>query len=602
MDDRLSKPLLIYDGDCDFCQYSINYWQKLTGTAVNYQPYQQVGLHFPDITTEEFKRSIKYVSADGQVSSAAKAAFLTLNNAPGKGYWLKLYRFLPGFALIAEMMYWIVAKQRTLFYKISQFFWGRQPEPPTYDLLTWLFLRLFGFLFLIAFYSFATQALALIGNQGIIPVSRLVDAAQTQLGSKGFLQLPMLFWLNSSNLMIQQVSWLGVVISGLLILNIWPRLCLFALYVLYLSLIYAGQVFMSFQWDMLLLEISLLAIILVRYRVLGVWLLRWLVFRYIFASGIVKIMSGDPAWWDFTALDYHFLTQPLPTPLAWYAYYLPPIILKILTGLALVTELVIPLFIFCPRRMRFWAGYFIAAMQIGIILTGNYNFFNFTTLVLLLSLYDDAALKTFLPNRLAAKMREALPKKPAYFITPILVAVYTLATVLSSIGQFDQRFIGYKPLELQPLTQLMAPYLVVNTYGPFAVMTKKRYEIVVEGSNDGFIWQEYQFKYKPGDVMQAPRWNIPFQPRVDWQMWFAALAPPERSPWFGNFLYRLLENSPPVVALLKWNPFPGVPPLYVRALFYEYTYTTEKEYKETGAWWKRRLRGIYVPQGMLPLR
>lgn len=593
------KPLLIYDGDCEYCQYSVDYWQKLTGPAVNYQPYQRVAADYPAISVEEFKRSVKYIMLEGQVASAAKASFLTLSHAPNGGIWLALYRWLPGFSFITEKAYSFISTHRSLAYSVCKFFWGKNPEPPTYDLLTWIFLRLFGVLFLVAFYSFATQALGLIGSRGIVPVAALANAAHTQLGALGFLQLPMLFWLNSSDFMIQLVSWSGVVISFLLIANIFPRICLFLLYILYLSLIFGGQVFMTFQWDLLLIETSLLAIILVRYRVLGVWLLRWLLFRFIFAAGIVKLASGDPAWWDFTALDYHFLTQPLPTSLAWYAYYLPPLVLKWLAGASLVIELGMPFLMFCPRRLRFWAGYSVLAMQIGITLTGNYNFFNFTTMLLCLSLYDDAALKACLPKRLLAWVTQRPLRRPAWRVTPYLVGLFTIVTILCSIGQFNQRFIGYKPLAFTQLTQTLAPFAVVSTYGPFAVMTKKRYEIVIEGSNDGFIWEEYAFKYKPGDLKRKPRWNIPFQPRLDWQMWFAALAPPEASPWFSRFLQRLLEQSPEVLALLERNPFPDIPPLYVRALFYDYTYTTAKEYKETGEWWKSKLVAVYFPAANL---
>lgn len=594
------KPLLIYDGDCDFCQYSVDYWQKLTGHAVNYQPYQHVQNDYPDISVEEFKKSVKYIAPDGEVASAAKASFLTMSNAASGRIWMTLYRRLPGFAFITEKAYSFISTHRSLAYSMSRFFWGKHPEPPTYDILTWIFLRVFGLIFLAAFYSFATQALALIGSKGIVPVSTLMQSVSSYYGSAGFFQLPILFWISTSDWMIQVVSWSGVAISLLLITNIFPRLCLFALYVLYLSLLYGGQVFMTFQWDMLLIETSLLALVLVRYRTLGVWLLRWLTFRFVFASGIVKILSGDTAWWDFTALDYHFLTQPLPTPLAWYAYYLPPIILKILTGLSLFVELVMPFLMFGPRRLRFWAGYSVLAMQVGIILTGNYNFFNFTTVLLCLSLYDDAALKAWLPERASRWITQPVVRSKPLHITPYLVGVFTVVTVLGSIGQFNQRFTGITILKFNALTQAIAPYALVNTYGPFAVMTKKRREIIVEGSNDGIEWKTYQFKYKPGALNRKPRWVIPFQPRLDWQMWFAALAPPESSPWFGNFLARLLENSPPVLALLEKNPFPDFPPVFVRALYYDYSYTTEKEYQENGNWWSRDYLGVFVPPASLP--
>ena len=370
------QPVLIYDGDCGFCIYSVRYWQKLTGDSVTYQPYQEAASTYPEISIEEFKRGVQYIATDGRVASGAEASFLTVNHAKSKSIRLMLYRKLPGFAWVSEKTYHLISTHRSFFFTLSKFFWGRDPEPPTYDVLTFIFLRLFALLFFVAFYSFGSQALGLIGSHGIVPVADLLSLAYAQLGNWSYWYLPVLFWINSSDLAIQLVCWGGMLLSLLLFLNILPRICLFALYVLYLSLVYSGQSFMTFQWDMLLLESAIIAIFLVRYRTLGVWLLRWLVFRFIFAAAIVKLMSGDPSWWDFTALDYHFLTQPLPTPLAWYAYYLPGAVLKAVTIAALVIELIIPFLIFLPRRLRFFAGLMILAMQTGILLTGNYNFFN----------------------------------------------------------------------------------------------------------------------------------------------------------------------------------------------------------------------------------
>lgn len=594
MSDKTQKPMFVYDGDCSFCQYCVDYLQKSTGSEVNYQPYQLVGQDYPHISTAEFKAAVQYIAPDQTVSSGAKASFQALAHAPQGGIWLTLYRKLPGFAYCTEKIYHVVSTHRPFFYKICRLFWGKHPEPPRYDLITWLFLRLFGLIFLSAFFSFATQALGLIGSRGIVPVATLVTNAKTVLGSSAVLQLPMLFWLNSSDLFIQSVAWSGVIISVLLIFNILPRLSLFMLYILYLTLSVGGQVFMTFQWDMLLLEAALIAIVLVRYRTLGVWLMRWLVFRFILGSGLVKILSGDPSWWDMTALNYHFLTQPLPTPLAWYAYYLPAFILKTLTLAALIIELVLPFFIFCPRRLRFFAGICIVLMQIGILLTGNYNFFNLTTLVLCLTLFDDAALRSILPAAITKHCQQRISSSKTFALTPYFAGAFAVLTVIISLSQLNHRYLGFSPLIFTHAEQVIAPYGIVNTYGPFAVMTKKRYEIVIEGSNDGLNWSTYQFKYKPGPLNKPLSWNIPLQPRLDWQMWFAALGPPEASPWFAMFLQRLLENSPDVLALLANNPFPDLPPMLIRANFYDYTFTNSEEYRATGNWWKRERVGMYV--------
>lgn len=585
----MAKPLLIYDGDCDYCQYSVDYWQRLTHDKVDYQPYQKVGTDYPEITPEQYQKAIQYITPDRQISSGAKAAFLTLSNAVGHQYWLILYKYLPGFALISEFFYSLVSSHRKLFYKISIFFWGRHPLPPTYDLITWLFLRGLGILFLIAFYSFGTQALGLIGHEGIIPVKNFLAAVKSQFGNYAYWYVPNLFWINDSDLMIQCVSFVGGFFSLCLIVNIAPRLCLLIMYVCYLTLIYGGQVFMTFQWDMLLIEISIIALFLVRFRILGIWLLRWLTFRFFFVSGIVKIASGDPSWWDLTALNYHFLTQPLPTPLAWYAYYLPETILRFLTGFTLFIELIIPFFIFMPRRMRWFAAILFLGLQISILLTGNYNFFNLTAMLLVLSLLDD--------NHLSALRfgGQAPCKNQAWKVTKYLAGVYVGCAIIISSAQFNSRYLGYVPYFSGWLQSIIAPLQLVNSYGPFAVMTKKRYEIIVEGTDDGVNWKEYEFIYKPGELNQRPLINIPFQPRLDWQMWFAALTAPQNSPWFFGFMEQLLHNSPAVTSLLKTNPFKESPPVFVRALFYDYRYTTEAEYKKTHHWWDRTLVGIFVP-------
>ena len=257
-------------------------------------------------------------------ASAAEASFLTLSHARGKGFWLALYRKLPGFAAVSELAYAFIAAHRPAFYRVSLLLWGRDYEPPRYDLVSFLFLRLFGLIYLSAFVSFGVQAQGLIGSHGILPLAELVDAVASRFGPERFFLMPMVFWWNASDFAIQAVCWAGAGLSLLLVFNLLPRLSLFLLYVLYLSLLYAGQAFMTFQWDTFLLEAGFLALLLSFATTPGIWLLRWLLFRFMFMSGVVKLLSGDPNWWNLSALSYHFLTQPLPTPLAWYAAQLPP--------------------------------------------------------------------------------------------------------------------------------------------------------------------------------------------------------------------------------------------------------------------------------------
>ena len=588
------RPLLIYDGDCGFCGYWARYWRMLTGDRVEYRPYQEAAARYPDISQEDFQRAVQFIARDGRRVSAAEASFLTLSYARGKGFWLALYRNLPGFAAVSELAYAFVAARRPAFFRVSLLMWGRSHEPPRYDLVSFLFLRLFGLIYLSAFVSFAVQAQGLVGSRGILPAAEWIDALAGRLGSERFFLAPTVFWLNDSDVAIQAVCWTGAGLSLLLVVNLAPRLSLFLLYALYLSLFYAGQTFMSFQWDTFLLETGFVALLLSFATAQGVFLSRWLLFRFMFMSGVVKLLSGDPNWWSLSALSYHFLTQPLPTPLAWRAAQLPPGLLKFATGGAFFVELVLPFLIFCPRRLRFFSAFGILLLQSGILITGNYNWFNLQTMLLCLPLFDDAAMRKILPRRLVGLLQPRARNQAPRRVAALVVNLLALLIVFCSLVQMDERFGGSPPEAAQAVDGLIEPLHIVSAYGLFAVMTTQRDEIVIEGSYDGAEWREYEFGYKPGDVARRPRWNIPHQPRLDWQMWFAALEDPQGLPWFSRLLERLLENEPTVTALLQKNPFPDKPPIWVRAQFYDYTYAGGEE-KATGRWWDRRLLGLYFP-------
>ena len=589
----MERPLLVYDADCGFCVYWARYWQKLTGDAVNYQPYQEVAPQHPQISLADFQRGVQYIAPDGRHASAAEASLLTLSHARGEGFWLTLYKKLPGFAALAEWMYAFIAAHRSAGYRVSLFLWGRDYGPPRYDLVSFVFLRFMGLIYLSAFVSFGAQALGLIGSHGILPLAELVKLISGRAGVERFFAMPMLFWIDASDLAIRSVCWAGAGFSLLLIFNVLPRLSLLALYVLYLSLLYGGQTFMSFQWDTFLLEAGFLGLLLSFAQTPGLWLLRWLLFRFMFMSGVVKLLSGDPNWWNLSALSYHFFTQPLPTPLAWYAAHFSPSILKVATAGLFVVELVLPFLIFCPRRLRFCAAFGILLLQSCILLTGNYNWFNLQTMLLCLLLFDDAALQKVLPRRLVRVLSRRVHLRPTKAVS-VTVAAWGLVLVFSSLVQMDERIGGSPPPAARALDQLIEPLRMVSSYGLFAVMTTERNEIIIEGSDDGTEWREYQFRYKPGDVARRPPWNIPHQPRLDWQMWFAALDDPRRVNWFPRFLEKLLENEPTVTALLEKNPFPDKPPQYLRAQFYDYTYSSGEELGK-GLWWRRRSLGLYYP-------
>jgi len=589
------KPLLIYDGECGFCAFWARYWQKLTQDRVSYEPYQQAAERFPQIPLAEFQRAVQYIAPDGEIASAAKASFLTLSHARGKGIWLALYRRLPGFAAISERLYAVIASHRPAFHRLSLWLWGRDYVPPRSELVSWFFLRAIGLLYLAAFVSFGVQALGLIGSHGILPLPDFIDSIKRYFGWERYWLFPMVFWLSSGDSAIQVTCWTGAVLSLLLVFNVLPRLSLLLLYVLYLSLFYAGQDFMTFQWDLLLLEAGFLAILLSVASTIGIWLLRWLLFRFMFLSGAVKLLSGDPTWVNLSALSFHFQTQPLPTPLAWYAYQLPQSALLAATAVTFVIELVLPFFIFLPRRLRFIAAFGFLLLQVCICITGNYNFFNLLTMALCLVLFDDAALQKVLPQPLTSLLQQRNPGVEPKKILSYIAGSIALVIVPVSAVQLYSAFNGRAPMLAKWIDYSIAPLRIVNSYGVFAVMTTERPEIIIEGSDDGIHWKEYPFKYKPGEVERRPPWNIPHQPRLDWQMWFAALGTQDQHPWFSRLLQRLLENSPEVIALLDTNPFPDKPPHYVRALLYDYRYANNEQKESKGVWWERRLVGLYYP-------
>ena len=376
----------------------------------------------------------------------------------------------------------------------------------------------------------------------MLPLESFLQAAREYYGIAAYGTVPTLFWLNSSDTALVVGTVAGMALALLVVSGIAVRAALVGLFALYLSYVYAGQAFMTFQWDELLLEVGFLAIFLTGGSRIVVWLYRWLLFRYLFMAGAAKLLSGDATWRNLTALEYHFETQPLPTPLAWYAAHLPQWILVGGTAATLVVEVGVVFLIFAPRRLRAAAAWCVLGFQSLIALTGNYNFFNLLTMLLCVFLFDDAALRSVIPARLAARVGEQATRAGRTATTIAVLVALTVVPV--GVNRMWQLFTAARLPVAGTLTDAIAPLLIVNSYGLFAVMTTTRPEIVVEGSDDGKQWREYEFRYKPGSISRRPPWNIPHQPRLDWQMWFAALSDPSDSPWFGNFLRAAAGEQP----------------------------------------------------------
>lgn len=445
---------------------------------------------------------------------------------------------------------------------------------PVFNLATpRFFLRVMGAIYTIAFLSFGVQAMGLIGSHGILPVADLLRAIRAAAGSQAVYELPTLLWLNSSDAAITALWIAGAVLGMVAAAGFWQRIALAGCLVFWLSVCAAGQDFLYFQWDYLLAEAGFLSIFADQTPV-RIWLFRWLIFRLVFFSGVVKLSSGDPTWHGFTALQYHYETQPLPTPLAWLLHQLPVFFQKVSTAFVLLAELVVPFTFFGPRKVRRVGAGVTVLLQLLILLTGNYTIFNWLTIALCLWLViePDRATPRLLPHR------------------AVSAALAGMIAMISAL-QILQVFNAPMPPGGGAILHAVAPLRVVNTYGLFAVMTTTRNEIIVEGSADGENWRAYEFPYKPGDPMRMPPLVAPHQPRLDWQMWFAALGTYQQNRWFVNFMVRLLEGEPRVVRLLSYNPFPNAPPRYVRARVFQYHFT---RFGERG-WWRREEGGMYFP-------
>ncbi|MCC7411730.1 MAG: lipase maturation factor family protein [Gammaproteobacteria bacterium] len=596
--------MLVFDGECGFCRYWVRYWEHLTGERVRYLAYQQADIDFATVGPAEFARAIHLFEPGGRVSRGAEAAFRVVATVPGHGLALWCYRHVPVCARLSETAYAFVAAHRIGAARVARWLWGAEHHPAHHVFVSWLFLRGLGAIYLAAFASFAIQATGLVGTHGIVPLIDFLDAARAYFGSSAsaWWHVPTVFWLRADDLALRLACGAGAALAVLLTLGVGQRIALVLLWALYLSLFYAGQTFMTFQWDLLLLEAGFLAIWLPGPgSALLVGLFRWLLFRFMFLSGWVKLMSGDPTWRSFTALEYHFETQPLPTVLAWYAHHLPDAVLRAGVAATFAIELVLPFFMFLPRRPRLVAATGTLLIELLILLTGNYNFFNLLTMLLCLFLFDDRAFARLEPRAFTARSDRGAGTAG----TARRGAVLALALLVlpASAGRFGEAVSGARaPAWLGSLTGWMEPLHLSSVYGVFAIMTTERHEIIIEGSDDRRTWRAYGFPYKPGDVMRMPRWNVPHQPRLDWQMWFAALADESRSPWFERLLVHLLSGTPQVLALLAHNPFPDKPPRYIRASFYLYHFSTPDERRTTGAWWTRELEGSFYPTISLQAR
>jgi len=471
------------------------------------------------------------------------------------------------------------------FRALSRSLVQRVAHPGPFELTEALFLRLLGLVYLIAFGSLWPQILGLIGSAGIVPASQYLSSVHVQLGMDAIRYVPTIFLAGVSDGALVGACVAGCIASLGLLIGVWPRVSAGLCFVLYLSITTVGEPFTSFQWDALLLESGFLALFAGAPWIL--WAYRFLLFRLMLESGAVKLLSHDANWRNFHALRFHFVTQPIPNPIAYYVYRSPTWLLDFMTGATLGIELIAPFLLWGPKPLRYTGAGLLILLQVVIALTGNYAFFNLLSLALCLWAFDDS---TFTP--LARWLRRRAPRTALPMLrraaNAVLAAVILLGAV-QLVGMFAERTTSV----FSPVLNAIAPFEIVNSYGLFAVMTTTRPEIVIEGSDDAINWKQYSFRYKPGELHRDLPFVAPYQPRLDWQMWFAALSDYQENRWVGALIYRLLTGDATVLHLMDAPPFQK-PPKYMRALLYDYQFTTPAERARSGAVWQRRLLGRWL--------
>lgn len=495
------------------------------------------------------------------------------------------------------------------------------PERSTWFLSRRLFLAGIAATYAIAFGSLGVQVQGLFGSRGIQPLAGRLEALGERFSGWDRLQLPSLFWFGASDGILTTACVAGLVLALLALAGLLPRLALALCWALYLSFTRVGWPFLSFQWDVLLLEAGLLAVLFApgglrpfgrtEREPSGIvrWLVYWLLFRLMVESGTVKLASGDPSWWDGSALDFHFWTQPLPHRLSVLAHETPRWLKDSSVFLMFVIELGLPWLLFVPvwrARLRQVVAAGVVVLMALIALTGNYGFFNWLTCVLCIPLLDDRAWRTFLRRRAPPGARAAdsrpLWRRVALGVVAALVVLLTTARAIEDLERRRGEGAGLLGLDgalvrlAAPLERLAGPLLSFNAYGLFAAMTKERPEILVEGSPDGVEWKPYLFRYKPDELERAPVFAGLHMPRLDWQLWFVGLEHdlPRRSSWTEDFLRRLLEGSPTVLALLRENPFPDGPPRFVRARVAPYEFASPED-RAQGRRWRRGEARLFLP-------
>jgi hypothetical protein len=479
------------------------------------------------------------------------------------------------------------------------------PAADTYWLARFVLLRLLGAVYAVAFLAAARQIVPLIGSHGLLPLQAYLPRVDAALGSAtaGFFRLPSLFWFNHSDGFLQAVSWTGFGLACVVVAGYANSIIMFLLWAFYMSIVHLGQDWYGYGWEIQLLETGFLAIFLcplldgqpfpARAPPMPViWLFRWLIFRIMLGAALIKL-HGDHSWRDLTALFYHFETQPLPNPLSRAFHFLPHQALKAGVLFNYLAELVAPWFAFYPRLGRRIAGVVMILFQVALILSGNLSFLNWLTIVPALACLDDGFWAKLLPRWF--EIRRGIADLHARRSQPMDYAAIGLAVL---IGALSVPSVANLVSPQQIMNTSFEPFDLVNTYGAFGSVGTNRLNVVFQGTDatvpdDRAVWKDYKYAYLPVAVNQRPRQIAPYQPRLDWQMWFASMSGPREYPWTLHLMWKLLHNDPGAVGLMGENPFPNRPPRYLRAMLFEYKFA--RPGNPTGRWWERRELGLWLP-------
>ena len=469
--------------------------------------------------------------------------------------------------------------------------WTDIADAKTYWITRIVFQRGLGLTCLIAFLCALNQYRPLVGERGLLPVPIFVRQVP-------FKESPSLFFWLPKDGAFAAAAWAGIVLSCLVLTGVterygsWLVMAVWAaIYVLYLSFVNVGQTFYSFGWESILLEACFFSMFLGSNKTvpqqIPMWLMRWLLFRIMLGAGLIKL-RGDPCWHNLTCLNWHFETQPMPNPLSWYYHWMPEWWHKAGVMFNHFSELIVPFGYFLPQPIATIAGLITIAFQLFIMSSGNLSWLNFLTIILAIPTLDDKFLRHLVPLKVPVMVH---PPRPEIFVqigVAVLIVILSVPVITNMISARQMMNFNFNPLHL------------VGTYGAFGSVTRPRYEVIVQGTDDNVVtaatkWRNYEFKGKPGDPARLPPQVAPYHLRLDWLMWFAAMSSYENYPWFVNFIAKLLEGDKPVLSLLYKNPFPDKPPRYVRALLFEYHFTTPDERRKTHAWWKTTPVGSYFP-------